>query len=71
MPLDDGVSELLRSEIEITDAIRPTSTEGLWMMTAGQCDMDAIHALAAGQLQPIFDKLRSEFDFVIIDGAPS
>ncbi len=70
MPLDDGVSELLRSEIEIADAVRPTSTEGLWLMTAGQCDMDAIHALATDQLQPIFDKLRGEFDFVIIDGAP-
>ncbi|QEG33755.1 polysaccharide biosynthesis tyrosine autokinase [Bythopirellula goksoeyrii] len=70
MPLEDGVSELVRSEIEIADAVRPTSTEGLWLMTAGQCDMDAIHALATDQLQPIFEKLRGEFDFVIIDGAP-
>lgn len=70
MPLEDGVSELLRSEVEITDVIRPTNTEGLWLMTAGVCDMDAIHALATDQLQPIFEKLRAEFDFVIIDGAP-
>ncbi len=70
LPLEDGVSELLRSEIEISDAIRPTNTEGLWLMTAGICDMDAIHALATDQLQPIFEKLRAEFDFVIIDGAP-
>jgi capsular exopolysaccharide synthesis family protein len=70
MPLEDGVCELLRSEIEISDAIRPTNTEGLWLMTAGVCDMDAIHALATDQLQPIFEKLRAEFDFVIIDGAP-
>lgn len=70
MPLEDGVSELLRSEIEIADAIRPTNTEGLWLITAGICDMDAIHALATDQLQPIFEKLRAEFDFIIIDGAP-
>jgi capsular exopolysaccharide synthesis family protein len=70
MPLEDGVSELLRSEIEVADAIRPTNTEGLWLMTAGVCDMDAIHALATSQLQPVFEKLRTEFDFVIIDGAP-
>lgn len=70
LPLEDGVCELLRSEIEISDAIRPTNTEGLWLMTAGICDMDAIHALATDQLQPIFEKLRGEFDFVIIDGAP-
>jgi polysaccharide biosynthesis transport protein len=70
MPLEDGVCEVLRSEIETSDAIRPTNTEGLWLMTAGICDMDAIHALATDQLQPIFEKLRAEFDFVIIDGAP-
>ena len=70
MPADDGLSELLRSEIEISDALRPTNTEGLWLITAGQCDMDAIHALAADQLEPIFKKLRAEFDFIVIDGAP-
>ena len=32
--------------------------------------MDAIHALATDQPQPIFEKLREEFDFIIIDGAP-
>ncbi len=70
MPVEDGLSEVMRSEIDVSDAIRPTNTEGLWLLTAGQCDMDAIHALATDQLQPIFEKLRAEFDFVIIDGAP-
>jgi capsular exopolysaccharide synthesis family protein len=70
MPVEDGMCEVLRSEIDVADAIRPTNTEGLWLMTAGQCDMDAIHVLATDQLQPVFEKLRAEFDFVIIDGAP-
>ena len=70
MPVEDGLSELLRSEIEVSDAVRPTTTEGLWLMTAGLCDVDAVHALATDQLQPIFDKLRAEFDFIIVDGAP-
>ena len=70
MPVEDGLSEMLRSEIEVADAIRPTNSKGLWLLTAGQCDMEAIHALAADQLQPIFEKLRDEFDFIIIDGAP-
>ena len=70
MPVEDGVSEVLRSEIDVADALRPTNTEGLWLMTAGVCDMQAIQALATEQLQPIFEKLRAEFDFVIIDGAP-
>jgi|GEM_PF-1046254 len=70
MPLDDGFSEVLRTDIDVSDAIRPTNTEGLWLLTAGHCDMDAVHALATDQPQPIFEKLRTEFDFIVIDGAP-
>jgi capsular exopolysaccharide synthesis family protein len=70
MPVEDGFSEVLRSEIDIADAIRPTNTEGLWLLPAGLCDMDAIHALATDQLQPIFEKLRAEFDFIVIDAPP-
>ncbi len=70
LPLDDGFCEVLRTDIDVSDAIRPTNTEGLWLLTAGHCDMDAVHALATDQPQPIFEKLREEFDFIIIDGAP-
>jgi capsular exopolysaccharide synthesis family protein len=70
MPLKDGLCEVLRSESDVADAIRATNTEGLWLLTAGECDMDAVHALATDQPQPIVEKLREEFDFIIIDGAP-
>ncbi|HYO24046.1 MAG TPA: polysaccharide biosynthesis tyrosine autokinase [Lacipirellulaceae bacterium] len=70
MPLDDGLSEVLRSEIDLADAIHPTASEGLHLLTAGVGDMDAIHALATDQPQAIFDKLRDQFDFVVIDAPP-
>ncbi|MEQ8848401.1 polysaccharide biosynthesis tyrosine autokinase [Botrimarina sp.] len=69
-PLEDGLCEVLRTEAEVTDVIRPTQAEGLWLMTAGYCDSDAVRALATDQVQPIFDKLRADYDFIIIDGAP-
>lgn len=70
VPLEDGLCEVLRAEADVTDVVRPTHAEGLWLMTAGYCDADAVHAMATDQIQPIFEKLRSEYDFVIIDGAP-
>ena len=70
VPLEDGLCEVLRAEVDVADVIRPTHAEGLWLLTAGYCDVDAIHALATEQMQPVFDKLRSEYDFIIIDGAP-
>jgi capsular exopolysaccharide synthesis family protein len=70
VPLEDGLCEVLRAEVDVADVIRPTHAEGLWVLTAGYCDIDAIHALATEQMQPVFDKLRGDYDFVIIDGAP-
>ncbi len=70
MPLDDGLCEVLRTDLDVSDAVRPTNTEGLWLLTAGHCDMESIHALATDQPQPIFEKLRADFDFIIVDGAP-
>lgn len=70
LPQEDGLSEVLRSEIDLADAVRPTSSEGLYLLTAGVCDMDAIHALATDVPQAIFDKLRDQFDFVVIDSPP-
>ena len=70
MPLEDGLCEVLRAEVDVADVIRPTNSEGLWVVTAGYCDLDAIHALSTDQMQPIFEKLRADFDFIIIDAAP-
>src|SRR5690606_26180575 len=70
VPLEDGLCEVLRAEAEVTDVVRPTQAEGLWLVTAGYRDADGVHAMATDQIQPIFEKLRAEYDFVIIDGAP-
>ncbi|TWT47265.1 polysaccharide biosynthesis tyrosine autokinase [Botrimarina hoheduenensis] len=71
LPLEDGLSEVLRAEADATDVARPVeSTEGLWVVTAGYCDTDAVKALATDQAEPIFKQLRDSYDFVIIDGPP-
>jgi capsular exopolysaccharide synthesis family protein len=71
VPLDDGLCEVLRTEAEIEDVVRPTHAEGLWLMTAGYCDVPAIQAMSRDQLQPIIEKLRNIYDFIIIDAAPA
>ena len=70
LPQEDGLSETLRSEIDLSDAIRQTNTDGLYVVTAGVSDMDAVQALATDMPQAIFEKLRDQFDFIILDAAP-
>ena len=70
VPLEDGLCEVLRAEANVADVIRPSHAEGLWLLTAGYCDVDSVQALATEQLQPVFEKLRSDYDFIVIDGPP-
>lgn len=70
MALEEGLSEVLRAELDVADAVKPTNNEGLYLLTAGVCSPEAIHALATDQPQAIFDKLRDQFDFIVIDAPP-
>src|SRR5262249_19988477 len=65
-----GFSELLRGEIPLPGAVRPTPLADLWMITAGQCDLRALQELAHHGVGQLFDRLKQEFEFVIIDSSP-
>lgn len=67
---EPGLAEILRGEAEIEETVRPTRANGLWMIPAGNCCEEAIHALARDGVQATFKELAAGFDFVIIDGAP-
>ena len=69
-PLQPGFSEILLGEIDAADAIRPTPITSLWMIPAGQWDREVIQALAREGTQVIFEKLKEEFDFIIVDSHP-
>ncbi|MDH3719364.1 MAG: CpsD/CapB family tyrosine-protein kinase, partial [Planctomycetota bacterium] len=70
LSLDAGLAEVLRGEASVDDVIRPTRAAGLWCMSAGQCDHVALQALTKECVGEIFETVRSEFDFVIIDTGP-
>ena len=65
-----GFSELLRGEVHVDDAIRPTPADHLWMITAGQCCAQAVLMLGKDNLGEIFSQLESRFDFVVVDAGP-
>jgi capsular exopolysaccharide synthesis family protein len=69
-PNEPGLSEVLRGEADIADAIRPTHVDQLWLAAAGKCDTQAVQALAHDTLDKLFTRLKQEYDFVVIDTAP-
>jgi capsular exopolysaccharide synthesis family protein len=70
LSLDPGLCEVLRAECELEETIRPTRASGLWMISAGRCDEEALHNLAKDGVDQIFTQLRAGFDFIIIDASP-
>lgn len=70
LPMHPGFSEVLLSEVELTDAVQETALDGLSFMAAGQWDREVLHALARDGVEGIFEKLQEEFDFIVIDSHP-
>ncbi|HMC04761.1 MAG TPA: polysaccharide biosynthesis tyrosine autokinase [Actinomycetota bacterium] len=69
--LTAGVSEVLRQEADVSDAVQPTHIPNLWAIPAGQCSNGVITALAQGHpLETLFNRLRGQFDFIIVDSCP-
>jgi capsular exopolysaccharide synthesis family protein len=69
--LTPGCSEILCQEVDVSDAVQPTSVPNLWMIPAGQCSNRVISALAQGHpLETLFNRLRGQFDFIVVDCCP-
>jgi capsular exopolysaccharide synthesis family protein len=69
--LQPGFSEVLLGETDLVDAIRPTTAiEGLWLIPAGEWDREVLQALARQGVQELFDRLKEEFDFIVVDSHP-
>jgi polysaccharide biosynthesis transport protein len=71
IPVAPGCAEILLQEIDISDAVQPTSVPNLWIIPAGQCNHRVIAALAQGHpLEALFNRLRGQFDIIIVDSCP-
>jgi succinoglycan biosynthesis transport protein ExoP len=70
VPLEPGLSELLRGEAEPADIVRPTAAGRLWLVPAGQWDAHAVQALAQEGTAEVFEQFIDQYDFVVLDAGP-
>jgi succinoglycan biosynthesis transport protein ExoP len=70
LDLRSGLPELLRGEIGNDEAVQPTSIDGLFAVTGGNCDYASITALSRPETARIIEKFRASFDHVVIDAGP-
>ena len=70
LPVGAGLSEVLRSEVDVADVINDSAIEDLKILTAGYCDQKTIRILSQGGLGALFAQFKEQFDFVIVDSSP-
>jgi capsular exopolysaccharide synthesis family protein len=65
-----GLSELLRGDVDLVGAVRDTPIPNLWLISAGQADLVALQSLALDALPHMFQQLRRQYDFIVVDSCP-
>ena len=70
LPLEPGVSEVLRGQADASEVVHETGTDNLYVTTAGRWDRQALTALANGAAGRLFDALREQYEFMVVDAAP-
>jgi polysaccharide biosynthesis transport protein len=70
LPCEPGFSEVLRGEIQASDAVRATALSRLWVLPAGTWDYHALQALAQEDVRTLIEELKQQYDFIIVDSPP-
>ena len=70
LPLDKGVSEVLRGELTALDVLQEGPAENLWVATAGNWDERTRIALNRGRMIELIEELKPLFQAVIVLGPP-
>ena len=70
IPMQPGVGELLKHEIELRAAVHDGQSEKLSVITAGVWNRGSVEVLANGSTSTLFEELRADYDFVIVDCSP-
>jgi capsular exopolysaccharide synthesis family protein len=65
-----GLSELLRQQVAVEDAILATEEGGLHFLPAGRDPIRHVEAAASASLRPLLDQLGNAYDWVVIDLPP-
>ena len=65
-----GLAELLTRQIDIKDAIRPTTAEYLSLLSAGAIPPNPAELLSSRKMAELFGQLRENFEFIFIDSSP-
>ena len=70
VPLELGLSEMLSDDLLLDTVIHQTTEPNLQAIPAGRVNEPALKALARDGAKHVFDQLRIDYDFIVVDSSP-
>jgi capsular exopolysaccharide synthesis family protein len=65
-----GLSDVLAGQARLNEAIRPTTVENLFLLTAGSAVPNPAELLTSNKMRETMSALRQNYDTILIDTAP-
>ena len=70
VPQEPGLSNLLTANAKSVDAIRPSETPGLWILSSGYIPPNPAELLGSRRFVQLIKSLQTHFDWAIVDTPP-
>jgi succinoglycan biosynthesis transport protein ExoP len=67
---EPGLSEIMEGSLLADEVIQPTGVNGLSVISAGHVTATALQAISQETLRFILDKLRDDYEFILVDTCP-
>ena len=65
-----GLSDVLAGQARLNEAIRPTTVENLFLLTAGSMVPNPAELLTSNKMRETIAALRQNYDTILVDTAP-
>ena len=68
--LEPGLAEYLSDDLLLETVIQASAEPNLWAIAAGRMNETSLQTLARHGAKPLFDALRKDYEFIIVDSSP-
>ncbi len=70
LPREKGFTDVMRNNCSFEESIQETRIPSIWLLAAGKRMQDISGCFIAGCLKTLFENLRKEYEYILIDSAP-
>jgi tyrosine-protein kinase Etk/Wzc len=70
LPRENGLSDALSAQNGVSEVIKPTGIDNLWIISTGQLPPNPSELLLQQRFTDVLEKIKADFDYIVIDAPP-